>query len=74
VQGLDKPAETIAFTTADKHTNTLNLGAASTDYSGDYWCANATGLDGTFLLNRPDHDALTAPLIPMAAPMVSPGK
>jgi hypothetical protein len=69
-QGLDKQAETITFTTADKHTNTVTLGAAS----GDYFCASATGADGTFLINRPDHDALTAPVLPMAAPVVSPGK
>jgi hypothetical protein len=69
-QGLDKPAETITFTTADKHTNTVTLGAAS----GDYFCASASGLSGTFLISRPDHDALTAALLPMAAPVVSPGK
>jgi hypothetical protein len=69
-QGLDKPAVTITFTTADKKTETVKVGAAA----GDYWCASAAGQDGTFLIARPDHDSLIAPIVPMAAPMVSPGK
>jgi hypothetical protein len=69
-EGLDKPAVTITFTTTDKKTNTITVGAPS----GDYWFASASGLAGTFLINRPDHDALLAPMLPMAAPMVSPGK
>jgi len=59
-QGLEKPAVTITFTTANKQVNTLKVGAAS----GDYWYGSATGADGTFLINRPDHDALVAGLLP----------
>jgi hypothetical protein len=61
-QGLDKPAETIVFTTADKQVNTVKVGAPA----GDYWNASAAGLDGTFLINKPDHDALTAEVLPVA--------
>jgi hypothetical protein len=61
-QGLDKPAVTITFTTTDKKSNTLKVGAPS----GDYWNASAAGLDGTFLINKPDHDALTADVLPAA--------
>jgi hypothetical protein len=69
-QGLDKPVVTITFTTADQKSNTVKVGAPA----GDYWYASAAGQDGTFLITHPDHDSLTAPIIPMAAPMVSPGK
>ena len=61
-QGLNKPAVTIAFTTADKQVHTVKVGAAA----GDYWCANAGGIDGTFLINRPDHDSLMAGILPTA--------
>jgi hypothetical protein len=67
-QGLDKPAVTISFTTAGKQSNTLKVGAPS----GDYFNASATGADGTFLINRPDHDTLTAPILPGAAPIETP--
>ena len=67
-QGLDKPVVTISFTTADKKSNTLKVGSPS----GDYFNATATGVDGTFLINRPDHDALIAPILPGAAPAGTP--
>jgi hypothetical protein len=68
-QGLDKPAVTIAFTTADKQSNTVKVGAAA----GDYFNAGATGKDGTFLISRPDHDALTAGILPGVAAGATPG-
>ena len=67
-QGLDKPAVTITFTTADKQTHTLKVGAPA----GDYWCGSAAGMDGTFLINRPDHDTLVADILPAAAPSATP--
>jgi hypothetical protein len=67
-QGLAKPAATITFTTADKQTRTVTLGGAS----GDDWYAQATGFDGTFLIKKPDHDALTADVLPEAKPAATP--
>jgi hypothetical protein len=67
-QGLDKPAVTITFTTAGKKSNTLKVGSPA----GDYFNAEATGADGTFLISRPDHDALTAEILPEAAPAGTP--
>jgi len=69
-QGLDAPVVTITFTMADKESNTVKVGAQA----GDYWYASATGLDGTFLVNKPDHDALTADILPVAQPAASPGE
>jgi hypothetical protein len=59
--GLDKPVVTIAFTTADKQSNTVKVGATAGD---DYWNASATGFDGTFHISKLDHDALTAAVLP----------
>jgi hypothetical protein len=59
-QGLDKPAVTITFTTADQQLHTVIVGAPA----GDYWNAGASGVEGTFLMNKPDHDALTAEVLP----------
>ncbi|HEX4085818.1 MAG TPA: DUF4340 domain-containing protein [Chthoniobacteraceae bacterium] len=63
-QGLDKPAVTIAFTTADKKTNTVKIGAPA----GNYWYASAGGHDGTFEISKTDHDALSADVLPAASP------
>ena len=68
-QGLDKPAVTITFTTVDKKSDTVKVGAAA----GDYFNASAGGADGTFLISRPDHDALTAAVLPGAAAAGTPG-
>jgi hypothetical protein len=69
-QGLDKPAVTITYTTTDGKSNTLSIGAPS----GDEWFASAAGKDGIFLISHNDHDALTAPILPMTAPVTSPAK
>jgi hypothetical protein len=66
--GLDKPAVTITFTTADKKSNTVKVAIAA----GDYWNASAAGFDGTFLISRPDHDTLIADLLPAAKPVSTP--
>ena len=66
--GLAVPGEIITFTTADKKSNTLNIGADA----GPYWNASAAGFDGTFLISKADHDALTADLLPAPAPAATP--
>jgi hypothetical protein len=65
-QGMDSPAETITFTLADKTSNTVKIGGPW----GDYWCASASGKDGVFLINKPDHDALTADVLFEAKPVL----
>ena len=67
-QGLDKPAVTIAFTTADKTTNTVTVGAQA----GDYWFGNAAGHEGTFEISKADHDSLTGDVLPEATPSPTP--
>lgn len=67
-QGLQAPAVTIAFTTADKQSRTVKIGAAA----GDYWSATATGSDAAFLISKPDHDALAADILPTATPSTPP--
>jgi hypothetical protein len=64
-QWLDKPLVTITFTTAGKQANTVKIGAPTGD---DYWNADATGFNGTFLISKSDHDALTADVLPTAGP------
>jgi len=67
-QGLEKPSVAITFTTADKKSNTVKLGAAA----GDYWNGSATGFDGAFLISKPDYEALAADVLPVAKPAGSP--
>jgi hypothetical protein len=67
--GLGKPAATITFTTQDKMRRTVTVGASA---NADYWYASATGFDGTFLINKPDHDALVAEVLPVLMPSASP--
>ncbi len=67
-QGLDKPAVTIAFTTADKQSHTVKVGASE----GNYIKASAAGFDGTFLINKTDYDALTAAILPGVVPSATP--
>src|SRR5205823_5459949 len=57
--GLEKPALLIGFTTAGKKANRLRIGAATPD--GMFFAA-ASGFEGTFILNKPDRDALDAAL------------
>jgi len=67
-QGLDKPAVTITFTTGDKASHTVTVGAQD----GNYWDASAGGIDGTFEISKTDHDALTADVLPVASPSATP--
>jgi hypothetical protein len=67
-QGLDAPAMTITFTTADKKSNTVKVGTPA----GNYWNASAAGYDGAFEINKPDHDTLVADVLPAAAPAATP--
>ena len=66
-QGLDKPAETIVFTTADKKQHTVKIGAPA----GNYWYASAGGLDRTFEISQADHDVLMGDVLPVATPAPS---
>jgi hypothetical protein len=69
-QGLDKPSLTIAFTLADKKTGRLVIGAATSD---ELWHATLEGKQGTFLLSKPDFDALNASLIEVPKPAATSG-
>jgi hypothetical protein len=59
-QGFEKPNEVITFTLADKKTGKLTIGGNVPDES---WFATLEGRIGTFLLSRPDFDALNGSLI-----------
>ncbi|MEA3188350.1 MAG: hypothetical protein QOD99_2180 [Chthoniobacter sp.] len=57
--GLDKPALVIALTTADQKTIKLRVGAATPE---TMYFAAADGQEGTFVISRPDYEALDASL------------
>ena len=59
-QGLDKPNVLITFTLADKKTGKLTIGKNTPD---EMWNATLDGKPGTFLLSKPDFDALNGSLI-----------
>lgn len=68
--GLEKqPGRTVQWTTADKQTHRLRLGAPTPD---GFWFAALDGVEGVFVLGKPDYDALTAPLTARAAASASP--
>lgn len=63
--GLDKPSLMVKWTTAaDKKTHVLRVGAPTPD---GFWYAAVDGMEGTFVLSKPDHDTLAAPLTASAA-------
>ena len=64
-QGLDKPNVLITFTLADKKTGKLAVGSNTQE---ELWHATLDGKAGTFLLSKPDFDALNASLIETAKP------
>ena len=68
-QGLDKPNVLITFTLADKKTGRLTVGGNTSE---EMWNATLDGKPGTFLLSKPDFDALNGSLIeaPKAAVVV----
>ena len=59
-QGFDKPNVLITFTLADKKTGRLAIGSNTAE---ELWHATLDGKTGTFLLSKPDFDALNASLI-----------
>jgi hypothetical protein len=59
-QGLEKPNMVISFTLADKKAGKLSIGGNTADES---WFATLEGRTGTFLLSRPDFDALNGSLV-----------
>ncbi len=64
-QGLDKPNVTITFTLADKKTGKLTVGKNTQE---ETWNTTLDGKPGTFLLSKPDFDALNASLIEVPKP------
>ena len=64
-QGLDKPNLAIHFTLADKKTGKLTIGGPNKD---EMWHATIDGKTGTFLLSKPDFDALNGALIETPKP------
>jgi hypothetical protein len=66
-QGLEKPNLVIRFMLADTKTGKLTIGGNTAE---ELWFATLEGRPGTFLLSRPDFDALNGALIetPKAAP------
>jgi hypothetical protein len=62
--GMGKLEETLTFTTADKQSHSVKIGAAT----GDYSFASASGFDGTFLMTKPNHDTLSMDVLPSASP------
>jgi hypothetical protein len=64
-QGLDKPNVLIHFTLADKKTGKLTIGSNTPE---EMWHTTLDGKTGTFLLSKPDFDALNASLIETPKP------
>ncbi len=69
-QGLDKPNVVIHFTLADKKTGKLTIGSNTPE---EMWNATLDGKTGTFLLSKPDFDALNASLIETPKPAAAEG-
>ncbi|MEO6741233.1 MAG: DUF4340 domain-containing protein [Chthoniobacteraceae bacterium] len=69
-QGLDKPNVTVTFTLADKKTGRISVGKNTPE---ELWNATLDGKTGTFLLNKPDFDALNASLIETPKPAAAAG-
>ena len=69
-QGLDKPNVTVTFTLADKKAGKITVGKNTPD---EMWNATLDGKTGTFLLSKPDFDALNASLIETQKPSADAG-
>lgn len=69
-QGLEKPNVTITFTLADKKTGKLTVGKNTPE---ETWNTTLDGKTGTFLLSKPDFDALNASLIEVPRPAATNG-
>jgi hypothetical protein len=64
-QGLDKPNVIVTFTLADKKTGKLSVGKNTPE---ETWNTTLDEKPGTFLLSKPDFDALNASLIEVPKP------
>ena len=69
-QGLDKPNVAITFTLADKKSGKLTVGSNTPE---EMWNATLDGKPGTFLLSKPDFDALNGALIETPPPAAAAG-
>jgi hypothetical protein len=69
-QGLEKPNVVITFTLADKKTGKLTVGSPTTE---ELWHTTLDGKTGTFLLSKPDFDALNGSLIEPPKPAAAAG-
>ncbi len=73
-QGLEKPNLEVAYTLADKKTGKITVGGNTAD---ELWNTIIEGKSGTFLMSKPDFDALNAALVETpkpAASIVKPGE
>jgi len=68
--GLDRPNLIIGFTLVNKKTGKLTVGSNTAD---EMWHATIDGKAGTFLLSRPDFDALNGALIETPKPSADAG-
>lgn len=70
--GFDKPTLTLSFISSDKKTGRVVIGGATRD---DKFYATAEGRTGTFVVHKPDFDALQSTLVQAAKPAApsSPG-
>ena len=71
--GIEKPNLVVTFTLADKKTGKLTIGGNTAE---EMWLTTSEGKTGTFLMNKPDFDALNAALIETPKPTagaVTPG-
>lgn len=67
--GLEKPSLVIAFTTSTGQSGKLSIGSETSEVM---WNAAATGRAGSFLISKPDYQALDADLTAPAEPSPSP--
>jgi len=63
--GLEKPAMVFSFATSAKQSGKLTIGAATAE---NMWNGQAAGIDGAFLVSKPDYDTLRADLLEAPKP------
>jgi hypothetical protein len=72
--GFEKPNLIVSYTLADKKTGKITIGGNTAE---ELWLTTIAGKTGTFLMNKPDFDALNAALIETPKPtanVVKPGE
>ena len=69
--GFEKPNLVVTFTLADKKTGKITIGGNTAE---ELWLTTLEGKTGTFLMNKPDFDALNAALIETPKPTASAAK